>query len=162
MTIAKAVQGANIAQQDYFVEKVREYLGGAVEGLVLAVWGLTFKARTDDMRESPAISCVNKFMEMGIKVRAYDPEANASAAKAFDGKIEIGESAYEILEGADGLVVCTDWQEFRAPDFETMVKKMRGHVIFDGRNLYDPDYVQKQGFDYVGIGRDRWLMDSER
>jgi len=155
MSIAKAVQGANIAQQGYFVGQIGDYFGGK-SGVVLAVWGLTFKARTDDIRESPAISCVGRLVEMGIKIRAYDPEASTAAvSELFGGMVEMGQDAYGVLEGADGLVVCTDWQEFRGADFDMMLQKLRGHVIFDGRNLYDRDYVRGLGFDYYGIGRNR-------
>lgn len=152
MTIAGAVQQANYDQQERFADKVCDYFKGR-KGVKLAVWGLAFKARTDDIRESPAIRCVQKFIEAGIEVVAFDPEAMDNARSEFGDKIQLGDNAYDILDGADALVVLTDWQEFRTPDFETIAKKLNELVIFDGRNLYDPKYVAKQGIAYHCIGR---------
>ena len=150
MTIAKSVQEANCRQQDRFAARVMDYFGDGCGDVTLAVWGLAFKARTDDVRESPAMRCLERFVETGMTIRAYDPEAGAGE---LAGKIEIGENGYDILDGADGLVILTDWQEFRTPDFELITSKMKKAVIFDGRNLYDPKYVRKQGIEYHSIGR---------
>ena len=111
---------------------------------------LAFKARTDDVRESPAIRCIEKFLAAGMKVRAYDPEAGCGP---LEGKIETVGNSYDALDGADALVVFTDWPEFRTPDFELIVQKLKRPVIFDGRNLYDPGYIKKQGIEYYSIGR---------
>ena len=153
MTIAESVQQANQAQQDSFAGKVIDYFGEKCGQTTLAVWGLAFKARTDDIRESPAINCVKKFLAAGMKVNAYDPEAMGPAGAALDGKIEAAANGYEVLDGADALVICTDWQEFRTPDFEDIAKRLRRAVIFDGRNLYEPKYVRKQGIEYHCIAR---------
>lgn len=153
MTIAKAVQEANYTQQDRFAAKIVNYFSGEKKQATLGVWGLSFKARTDDIRESPAIRCIKKFIAAGIKIKAFDPEAMPSAKQALGGKIETVAESYEALDGCDGLVIFTDWQEFRTPDFELMAKKLKRRVIFDGRNLYDGDHVRKQGFEYYGIGR---------
>lgn len=153
MTIAQAVQEANSTQQGRFAAKVLDYFGAKTNRITIGVWGLAFKARTDDVRQSPAIRCIKKFIAAGIKIRAFDPEAMPSALEALGGKIETAEDCYEAIEGCDGLVIFTDWQEFRAPDFALMANKLKGRVIFDGRNLYDPDYVRKQGFEYYSIGR---------
>ena len=151
MTIAKAVEDANYRQQDRFISRVIDYLPD--KGARVAVWGLAFKANTNDVRESPAIRCIKRMLEAGIEVRAYDPEAMKEAAREFGGRVEVSEDSYGIMDGADALVIFTDWQEFRNPDFEMIAKKLKKPVIFDGRNLYDPNYVRKQGFDYHSIGR---------
>jgi UDPglucose 6-dehydrogenase len=152
MRMAKAVEQANAASQQRFAGRIVDYFGRRT-GVVLAVWGLAFKAKTDDIRESPAINCVNKLLERGIKIKAYDPEAAATAKAALGGKIEIFTNGYDALDGADALVILTEWQEFRNPDFEVIFKKLKKPVIFDGRNLYDPAVVRKAGFEYYSVGR---------
>ena len=151
MKMAKAAQKANEASQERFAGRIRDYFKGM--SVTLAVWGLAFKAKTDDVRESPAINCVNKLLEQGFKIRAYDPEAGLTAKTALGGKIDICEDGYDALDGADGLVILTEWQEFRNPDFEVIVKKLKKPVVFDGRNLYDPDIVKKAGIEYHSVGR---------
>lgn len=153
MNIAKTVQQTNICQHERFVKKVLGHYGGKAKGVTLAVWGLAFKARTNDIREAPAIYCIEKFVEAGMKIKVYDPEAMSAAKEQLGDKIEISKEGYEILEGADGLVIFTDWQEFRNPDFDLIAKKLNKAVIFDGRNLYDPAYVRKQGIEYHCVGR---------
>ena len=119
----------------------------------LAVWGLSFKAKTDDIRESPAIGGIRHFIEKGVSVKAHDPVAMANAKVELGNAVEMVDDAYEMLEGADGLVIFTDWQEFRNPDFDTIKEKLNRPVIFDGRNLYNPHYLAKQGIEYHCIGR---------
>jgi UDPglucose 6-dehydrogenase len=153
MTIADAVQQANYTQQERFAKKICDYYKDSGGDVTLAVWGLAFKARTDDVRESAAITCIQRFLEAGITVKAFDPEAMGNAAITFGDTVEMGGNGYDILDGADALVVLTDWQEFRTPDFETIAAKLKTPVIFDGRNLYDPGYVKKQGIEYHSIGR---------
>jgi UDPglucose 6-dehydrogenase len=149
MTIAKAVQQANIDQHERFVQKVLEYFANQKD-VKLGVWGLAFKARTDDTRESPALYCIDKLIKAGIKVIAYDPEAECGD---LNGHIKRVDNAYDVLDGANALVVFTDWQEFRAPDFNEIAKQLKTPVIFDGRNLYSPSFVKKQGLEYYSIGR---------
>jgi UDPglucose 6-dehydrogenase len=153
MRIAETVQEANFTQQDRFAERVVNYFGQKAGDVTLAVWGLAFKARTDDIREAPSIRCIRKFLAAGMKVKAYDPEAMTAAVEALEGKISVAEHSYDVLDGADALVIFTDWQEFRAPDFELIASKLTKGIIFDGRNLYDPTYVRKQGIEYYSIGR---------
>jgi UDPglucose 6-dehydrogenase len=153
MTIAEAAQDANYKQHDRFAQKILDYYKDRESKTTLAAWGLAFKAKTDDIRESPAIWCIKKFIDAGIKIKAYDPEAMSAAIALLDGKIQAGKNDYDILDGADGLVIFTDWQQFRTPDFDLMKQKMKTPVIFDGRNLYDPTYVRKQGIVYHSIGR---------
>lgn len=149
MSIAESVQQANFIQQDRFAQKILNYFEGK-ENIKLGAWGLTFKARTDDTRESPAIYCMNKLLEAGIQITAYDPEAECPD---FDPKINRVNNAYDVLDGSDALVIFTDWQEFRTPDFEQIEKRLNVPVIFDGRNLYSPAFVRKQGLEYYSIGR---------
>jgi len=153
MTIAQAVQQANLTQQARFVKRIKDYYGEKASKTKLAVWGLSFKAKTDDIRESPALYCVENLLEAGMKIRAYDPEAMEAVKNKLGKKIELMANGYEALEGCDGLVILTDWQEFRTPDFEIIVKTLNKPVIFDGRNLYEPVYVKKQGIEYHSIGR---------
>jgi len=157
MTIATAVQEANYRQQERFAEKVIRYYQGREEQVQLGVWGLSFKARTDDVRESPAIRCVEKFIEAGLKVKAFDPEAMHEAKKILPDGIELVDQGYDVLEGSSGLVVLTDWQEFRTPDFDRIAADLKEAVMFDGRNLYDPEYVRKQGIEYHGIARGKYV-----
>ena len=157
MTIAAAVQEANYRQQERFAEKVIRYYQGREREVQLGVWGLSFKARTDDVRESPAINCVKKFVEAGLKVKAFDPEAMREAKKVLPECVELVEQSYDVLGGSSGLVVLTDWQEFRTPDFDRIAADLNESVIFDGRNLYDPEYVQKQGIEYHGIARGKYV-----
>jgi UDPglucose 6-dehydrogenase len=153
MTIARSVQQVNLNQQERFAKRITDYFAGRYDQTTLAVWGLAFKAKTNDVRESPAIYCIKKLLDCKIKIRAYDPEAASAAKTALDGKIETLENGYDALENADALVIFTDWQEFRNPDFELIASKLNKNVIFDGRNLYDPKVVKTAGFEYYSIGR---------
>jgi UDPglucose 6-dehydrogenase len=149
MTIAESVQQANYTQHDRFVQKILRYYEGK-QDIRLGVWGLTFKARTDDTRESPAIHCLEQLMQAGFSVTAYDPEAECPE---FDAKIKRVQNAYDVLDGSDALVIFTDWQEFRTPDFDLIAKRLKSPVMFDGKNLYSPAFVRKQGLEYHSIGR---------
>ena len=150
MTIAEAVQAANYLQQDRFAQRILNFYGEKVGDITLGVWGLAFKARTDDIRESAAMHCVKRLVQAGVKVKAYDPQASAGE---LEDKIQKMDNAYDVLNDADGLVILTDWQEFRTPDFEMIAARLKQKVIFDGRNLYDHGYVRKQGLEYYSIGR---------
>ena len=152
MTIAKAVEAANYRQQDRFAGRIIDFCNENNLKTV-AVWGLAFKAKTDDIRESPAIRCVRKLLEAGIKIRAFDPEAMENTTKELGNSIEMCENAYDAIESSDILAVLTDWQEFRSPDFETIRAKLSMPIIFDGRNLYNPHFVAKYGLKYFSIGR---------
>jgi len=162
MTIAKSVQQVNINQQERFVARIKDYFKGREEKTILAIWGLSFKAKTDDVRESPAIYCIKKLLDCQMQIRAYDPAAPAPPLSSFvrqekgedaGGKIQTFQNGYEALDDADALVIFTDWQEFRNPDFEVIATKLKKPVIFDGRNLYDPEIVKKAGIEYYSIGR---------
>jgi len=153
MTMAKTVQQANIQSQQRFIKRITDYFAGREDKTVLAVWGLAFKARTDDIRESPAIYCIQKLLERGIRIRAYDPEAMPAAIEQLQARIETCQNGYDTLDGADALAVFTDWQEFRTPDFDQISQRLNKPVIFDGRNLYDPQVVANAGIEYHSIGR---------
>lgn len=157
MTIAAAVQQANYAQQERFAAKVIKYYQGRDRSVQLGVWGLAFKARTDDVRESPAVRCVQEFVKAGLEVKAFDPEAMGEAKKVLPESVELVEGSYDVLVGSSGLIVLTDWQEFRTPDFDRIAADLEETVLFDGRNLYDPVYVQKQGIEYHGIARGKYI-----
>ena len=152
MRIAESAQEANRAQQERFAQRVVSYYRDSGDEVTLGVWGLAFKARTDDVRESPALTCVEHFLKAGMRIQVYDPEATA-AASAFAGRIKTVRRSEEALAGADGLVICTDWQEFRTPDFEMIRATLKRPVIFDGRNLYDPELVSRYGLEYHSVGR---------
>lgn len=153
MTIVEAVQQANYVQHNRFADKILNYFKGRENKTILAVWGLAFKAKTDDVRESPAVWCIKKFVQSGMKIRAFDPEAMETAKTVLNNSIETGKDDYSILSGADGLVIFTEWQQFRMPDFDLIKEKLKKPVIFDGRNLYEPAYMKKMGFEYYCIGR---------
>ena len=153
MVIARSVEQVNINAQERFAQRIKDYFSGRENKTVLAVWGLAFKAKTDDVRESPAIYCIKKLLDCKMKIKAYDPEAASGAVEALEGKIETFQNGYDALDNADALVIFTDWQEFRNPDFEVIASKLKKAVIFDGRNLYDPSYVRKKGIEYHSVGR---------
>jgi UDPglucose 6-dehydrogenase len=152
-SIAAAVQDVNQRQRRVFAQRVIDHFKGVWNRTTLAVWGLAFKSRTDDVRESPAIAAVKMFLERGMKVRAHDPEAMRTAAAELGNAVLMCEDGYEALHGADALVIFTDWPKFRTPDFDLIAESLPGKLIFDGRNMYDPRLLAKRGFHYVCVGR---------
>ena len=124
-----------------------------MKGKTIALWGLAFKPRTDDMREAPAIPIIEKLLARGATVRAYDPAAAPVARRLFDGRIALCERSYDALAGADALAIVTEWNEFREPDFEKMRSLLKSPVVFDGRNIYSPGHMRELGFTYFSIGR---------
>jgi len=153
LKIAKAVDEVNFAQRERFFQKIYNHFKGDLEGRKIAVWGLAFKPGTDDMREAPSITVVNRLLEHGAKVHVHDPKANSAAKSLFGNRIFYYNDYYEPLDGADALVLVTEWPEFRNPDFERMKGLMKSPVLFDGRNIYNPAKLRKMGFVYYGIGR---------
>lgn len=153
MRVVAAVQEVNLRQRRLFAQRVIDHFGDACATTTLAVWGLAFKSRTDDVRESPAIAAIRMFLDRGMKIRAHDPEAMQTAAAQFgDAAVTYGDH-YQVLEGSDALVIFTDWPEFRLPDFERMGQSLRKKLIFDGRNMYDPRALARRGFTYFCVGR---------
>jgi len=125
----------------------------SLSGKTIALWGLAFKPRTDDMREAPAIPIVEGLLARGAKVRAYDPAAGPVAKRIFADRIELCDKSFDALAGADALAIVTEWNEFREPDFEKMRSLLKAPVVFDGRNIYSPEQMRALGFTYFSIGR---------
>jgi UDPglucose 6-dehydrogenase len=148
----RAVEHVNQRQKLRLVEKIQAHFGD-LSSRSIAVWGLAFKPRTDDMREAPAIPIIEELLRLGASVRAYDPEAMTTARRVFDCRITLCEKSYEALTDADALAIITEWNEFREPDFEKIRSLMRAPVIFDGRNIYSPQHMRTLGFTYFSIGR---------
>jgi UDPglucose 6-dehydrogenase len=148
-----AVATVNAGQKSRFVEKIQKHFGADLRGRVFAVWGLAFKPRTDDMREAPSIAIIESLLGVGATIRAYDPEAMENARKLFGDRIAYARRNYDALEGSDALLLITEWNEFRRPDFRRVKELMKSPVIFDGRNVYDPAELKKLGFVCYGIGR---------
>jgi UDPglucose 6-dehydrogenase len=149
----EAVDRVNEAQKRVLVSKVRRHYGTALREKTIAVWGLAFKPRTDDVREAPALTFIDALLAEGAQLRVHDPEAMGNVKAIYGDKVAYCDRPYGALEGADGLVIVTEWQEFRNPDFEIMRRLLREKVIFDGRNLYEPKAVANYGFTYYPIGR---------
>jgi UDPglucose 6-dehydrogenase len=148
-----AVDEVNNRQKHTLSHKIEKHFGGHLAGKQFALWGLAFKPKTDDIREAPALTLINFLLERGAKVAVHDPEAMENVKAQYGEKLIYVNSPIDALEGADALAISTEWGEFRNPDFAEMKHRMRSHVIFDGRNLYDGDAVQAHGFTYYSIGR---------
>jgi UDPglucose 6-dehydrogenase len=156
MDIVTAVDAVNRRQRDILVSKVLSHFGGRLSERTIAVWGLSFKPRTDDMREAPAVTIIERLLASGARVRAHDPEATERARGIFEShKADIDFCAinYDCLKAADALILVTEWDEFRHPDFAKMKSLMKSPVIFDGRNIYDPGQMKEEGFVYYAMGR---------
>jgi UDPglucose 6-dehydrogenase len=155
LRLLAAVDAVNQAQKRVLAAKIRQRFGPDLAGRRFAIWGLAFKANTDDMREAPSRTLIAELLDAGATLRAYDPAAGAEARKLFAGesRVEIADSALAALEGADALAVVTEWQEFRSPDFAAIRERLKVPAIFDGRNLYDPAVLRGLGFEYYAIGR---------
>jgi UDPglucose 6-dehydrogenase len=157
--ILAAVESVNLRQKEVLVRKLRQHFGDGLKGKTIALWGLAFKPNTDDMREAPARTIMELLWESGVDVRAYDPVASAEARRIYGERpdLTLCRSAYEAVEGADALVIVTEWQEFRSPDFDRLKTSLRTPVVFDGRNLYDPALIERFGLSYYAIGRGKSL-----
>lgn len=153
-SILESVDAANQKQRQFFLEKVEEYFGSDLSGKSFAMWGLAFKPRTDDLREAPSVTIAKALLAKGAKIKAFDPKAIENAKKfyLFD-TIEYCDSAYDALENTDALLLVTEWNEFRRPDFERVKTLMKQPVIFDGRNQYDIPRMEEREFDYFSMGR---------
>jgi UDPglucose 6-dehydrogenase len=152
LSVVEAVDRANDFQKSVLVPRVAEHLGG-LGGKVVALWGLAFKPRTDDMREAPALAIVDALLAGGATIRVYDPKAMPAARRALEEKVTYCARSYDAVEGADALILVTEWGEFREPDFGRLKALMRHPAIFDGRNVFKPEHVRGAGFHYEGIGR---------
>jgi UDPglucose 6-dehydrogenase len=152
MRVLKSVEDVNDDQKAVLFNKVKQYFNDQLKGKTIAMWGLSFKPETDDMREAPALVLIEKFSRAGCHVRAYDPVAMEETRRKIGGAIHYASGQYEALEGADCLVLVTEWKEFRVPDLDLMKKLLKNNVIFDGRNIYDASEIREAGFEYFGIG----------
>ncbi len=153
LRILNAVEEVNNQQRMRLTEKVVERFGENLQGRTFALWGLAFKPRTDDMREAPSIYTTDELVKRGAEVRGYDPAAMKEARRVMGDKIKLSEDSYDLLAGADALLIMTEWQEFRDPDFARIKKLLKAPVIFDGRNLFEPAEMRSLGFEYYCIGR---------
>ena len=156
LELIEAIERVNETQKVYLVSKIRDHFGDGLRGKCLAVWGLAFKPRTDDMREAPALALIHALIDEGVSVRVYDPEAMDEARRhltSVEGSVTYCRKSYEACDSADGLVLVTEWNEFREPDFVRIRDLLRKPVIFDGRNIYNPDKLRDLGFSYFGVGR---------
>ena len=153
LDVVRAVQDANERQKGVLFRKLQGAIGDELAGKTVAVWGLAFKAQTDDMRESPSIQLIKSLLKAGSRVRAHDPKAMETAATVFGDQIEYIDNAYDALSDSDALVIATEWMSFRNPDFDRMKSLLKQPIIVDGRNLYNPARMRERGFTYVGIGR---------
>lgn len=153
MSIIKAADKVNKEQRKIFVQKIIDRFGLDLSGLTFAVWGLAFKPKTNDMREAPAITIINELLLKGAKIKAFDPKAMPLAQTIFGNKIEYCNNSYVAIDNADCLLLLTEWNEFRRPDFEKILELMNKPIIFDGRNQYDKYRLQEKGIEYYQIGR---------
>jgi UDPglucose 6-dehydrogenase len=156
LKIIEATETVNETQKLFLLSKIRTHFGSALRGKTLAFWGLAFKPRTDDMREAPSVPLIRALVSDGARVRAFDPEATREAKAQLsdvDGQVTFCRKSYEACEGADALVLVTEWNEFREPDFDRIKNLLKTPVVFDGRNIYNPETLRKLGFTYFGVGR---------
>jgi len=154
--ILKAIHSINEAQKLVLAQKVRKHYRNKLQGKTFTVWGLSYKPRTDDIREAPSLTIIENLIRGGAKINAFDPVANQNVKQYFKGRIKNIKfflNCYDALQGSDGLLLVTEWNEFREPDFDRIRRLMRNPVIFDGRNIYNPQLVHSRGFIYYGIGR---------
>jgi UDPglucose 6-dehydrogenase len=161
--ILDAVMNVNRSQKHVMVEKLETYYGSDLSGLTFAMWGLAFKPNTDDIREAPALTIIKEITERGGKVRGFDPEAMWQVREYTDLDVELVDSQYDALDGADALLIVTEWNEFRTPNFDKIKAKLKAPVVFDGRNIYDLDMMAERGFYYNSIGRgvvNAWAKDK--
>jgi UDPglucose 6-dehydrogenase len=153
MSVLRAVEDANELQKHRLFQKVRDALGGDLKGLRIALWGLAFKANTDDMRESPSLTLIEELLKAGATVVAHDPAAMHETERRLGDRIAYAKTNYDAATGADALVIVTDWNEYRFPDFGRVKQALKRPVLVDGRNLYDPAKMRELGFTYRSIGR---------
>jgi UDPglucose 6-dehydrogenase len=153
LALMAAVDAVNNRQKTILFDKLDKHFGAKIEGARIAIWGLAFKPRTDDVREAPALEMIEALLKRGARLVVHDPEALDNVRRAYGDRIEYGKLPYDVLKGAEALVIMTEWEEFRHPDFGQMKSLLQAPVIFDGRNLYEPETMRAAGFTYHSIGR---------
>ncbi|PSQ76769.1 MAG: UDP-glucose 6-dehydrogenase [Bacteroidetes bacterium QH_7_62_13] len=159
--ILDAVLDVNDRQRRRLAEQATEYFGGDVEGRKIAVWGLSFKPGTDDTREAPSHIIIDDLLGKGANITAFDPEAIETTKEAFGEKIDYGDNKYDILDGAEALIICTEWHEFRRPDLEKVRERLHRPLVFDGRNVFEPERMAEMGFEYYSIGRPHYPPEQD-
>ena len=151
-SMLKSADHVNFNQREVFINKIEKYYNNNIKGKIFAVWGLAFKPNTNDMREAPAITIINALLEKGAIIKAYDPKAMENAKLIFGDKITYSSSSYNALEDVDALLLITEWNEFRRPDFARIANILKDKIIFDGRNIYDRNILESRGLKYIRIG----------
>ncbi|PSQ76116.1 MAG: UDP-glucose 6-dehydrogenase, partial [Bacteroidetes bacterium QH_6_63_17] len=159
--VLEATLKVNDQQRRRLAVDARERFDGDLEGRRVAVWGLSFKPGTDDTREAPSHVIINELLEEGAEVAGYDPEAIETTKETFGNQIEYGDGIYDVLDGAEALIICTEWHEFRRPDLGEVRDLLATPIIFDGRNLYDPARMAEMGFEYQSIGRPSYAPETQ-
>jgi UDPglucose 6-dehydrogenase len=154
-----AVEAVNNEQKRTLLSKIERHFPGDLKGKTFAIWGLAFKPRTDDIREAPALVLVNDLLERGAKLQVYDPEAMKNVKAVYGDQLSYAANPLEALHGVDALAICTEWGDFRNPEFDEMKRRMKAPLIFDGRNLYEPENMRAYGFTYYSIGRSPVIID---
>jgi UDPglucose 6-dehydrogenase len=152
-TILRAVDAVNERQKSVMAAKIKEHFGGDLKGKTIAIWGLAFKPRTDDIREAPALVLIDWLLAQGATVRVHDPEALKNVREIYGDKLTYCEMRMDALEGSDALCIMTEWKDYHSPDFAEMYQLLKSPVVFDGRNLYEPDRMRRRGYKYYSIGR---------
>jgi UDPglucose 6-dehydrogenase len=148
-----AVDAVNESQKHVLSEKIENYFGDGLKGRTIAVWGLAFKPKTDDIREAPALVLIDRMLQRGARLAVHDPEAMDNIRAVYGERLVYAPSPMDALEGADALAINTEWDEFRSPDLATVKRRMKTPLVFDGRNLYEPEAMRDAGFAYFSIGR---------
>ena len=151
--IISAAEEVNVFQKNLLFEKISKHYKGNLAGKVFAIWGLSFKPKTDDMREAPSLTIIKRLLEAGCKVQAYDPEAIGEAKRILKKDVKFFDSAYEAINGANALTILTEWNEFRSPDFKLIEDRLKDRIIFDGRNIFNLRDMRRHKLDYISIGR---------
>jgi UDPglucose 6-dehydrogenase len=151
--ILNAVEEVNENQKTYLVPKIRMHFGDDIRGKHFALWGLAFKPNTDDIREAPALYLIEALLEAGASITAFDPEAMDNVKQIMADRIQFSSTMYDALKGADALIIATEWNEFRAPNFERISEALKNELIFDGRNVFNLDKMEDLGYTYYSIGR---------
>jgi UDPglucose 6-dehydrogenase len=152
-TMLRAVDAVNERQKSIVADKIRQHFDGKLAGKTIAVWGLAFKPRTDDIREAPALALIDWLLAEGAKVQVHDPEAVKNVQAVYGDKLAYFDLRMDALEGADALAIMTEWKDYHSPDFAEMYQLLKSPVIFDGRNLYEPERMRRRGYKYYSIGR---------
>ena len=160
--ILDSVLEVNDQQRELLAHRLDAYFDGDLAGKKIAMWGLSFKPNTDDVREAPSHVIIQQLREKGAEVAAFDPEAIETTRRVFGDTIDYGDDKYDVLDGADALVICTEWHEFRRPDLADVRDRLARPLIFDGRNLYEPERMAEMGFDYYSIGRPHHEPEQDR